>query len=836
VPPPDKVRADFEAMRQAGANALRTYEPPPRWLLDMADEHGLKVMVGLAWEQHVAFLDDAGRAKAIVAKVGEQVRECESHPAILSYAIGNEIPAPIVRWHGKRATERFLERLHWAVKEADPEGLSTYVNYPSTEYLELPFLDVAAFNVFLEDERTFESYLARLQNLAGDRPLLITEVGVDSQRNGEDTQARALEWQVRHAFGTGAAGVFVFSWTDEWHRGGHDVLDWDFGLVDRERRPKPSLGAVREAFAEAPFPSCGPWPRISVVVCTHNGARTLPECLERLGGLCYPNYETIVVDDGSTDGSGDVARSYGVKVIETSHRGLSFARNTGIDAATGEIVAFLDDDAYPDHDWLHYVAASLREGSNAGIGGPNLPPPEDSLVAECVAAAPGAPIHVLLSDREAEHLPGCNMAFRTTALREVEGFDERFRAAGDDVDLCWRLQDAGETLGFSAGAVVTHRRRDTVRRYLKQQFGYGKAEALLEQKWPNRHNRAGHLRWAGRIYDGASADPSRRRVRVRYGPWGSGLFQSIYEPAPGRLGALMLMPESYLLVMALGALGALGLIWSELLLALPLFAVGVFGICWRAFASGWRAHRPALGQPLGDLLRRRLLTGALFLLQPLARLSGRLLNGLSPWRRRAGHSRAVPLPRTAFIWSERWRAHAERLEELQRLLVDDGAIVKGGGAFDRWDLHVRPGPLGGARLRTAVEEHGDGKQLTRVKVWPRLSWGAAAIPLLLAFGVLAWVEGEMPWAATLSLFAAVPASLAVSDCSAAVGMVLRDVSRLERREGGLPAEPALEPEDLARAEAAASFATERSLRPGGEPELRPPVLSEFTHESDRVRP
>jgi GT2 family glycosyltransferase len=836
LPPQDRVRTDFEAMVDAGVNALRTYEPPPLWLLEMAAEYGLRVMVGLAWEQHIAFLDDPGRAKAIAAKVVDQVRSCAAHPAILCYALGNEIPAPIVRWHGKREVEKFLERLHWAVKEEDPRALSTYVNYPSTEYLELPFLDIAAFNVFLEDERTFESYLARLQNLAGDRPLLIAEVGVDSQRNGEDAQAQALEWQVRHAFGTGAAGVFVFSWTDEWHRGGHDVLDWDFGLVDRERHPKPSLGVVREAFAEVPFPSSGPWPRISVVVCTHNGERTLPECLERLRDLCYPSYETIVVNDGSTDGSGDLARSYGVKVVETPHRGLSFARNAGIDAATGEIVAFLDDDAYPDHDWLHYVAAALREGSNAGIGGPNIPPPEDSLVAECVAVAPGAPIHVLISDREAEHLPGCNMAFRTAALREVGGFDERFRAAGDDVDLCWRLQDAGETLGFSAGAVVTHRRRDTVRRYLKQQFGYGKAEALLEQKWPNRHNRAGYLRWAGRIYDGASADPARRRARIRYGPWGSGLFQSIYEPAPGRLSALMLMPESYLLVMGIGVLGILGLLWSELLLALPIFALGVFGILWRAFASGWRAHRPALGRAPLDLLRRRLLTGALFLLQPLARLAGRLLNGLSPWRRRAGRSRAVPLPRTVCIWSERWRNHPQRLEELQRLLVDDGAIVKGGGAFDRWDLHVRPGPLGGARLRTAVEEHGGGKQLTRIKVWPRLSRVTAVVLVLLGFTALAWINGEPRMAASLALLALVLALLAVFDCSAAVGMVLRDVSRLEQLERARSAELALETEDLAQAEASAPLAASGSSRPGAEPGLRSRVLSEATGESDRGLP
>ena len=98
-------------------------------------------------------------------------------------------------------------------------------------------------------------------------------------------------------------------------------------------------------------------------------------------------------------------------------------------------------------------------------------------------------------------MPGCNMAFRKAALEEIGGFDERFRVAGDDVDVCWRLQESGWTLGFSAGAVVMHRRRDSVRRYLKQQYGYGKAEALLERKWPSRYNRAGSSRWSGRIYD-----------------------------------------------------------------------------------------------------------------------------------------------------------------------------------------------------------------------------------------------------------------------------------------------------------------------------------------------
>jgi GT2 family glycosyltransferase len=777
-PPRDSVRRDFEAMAGAGANALRTYLPPPLWLLDLAIEYDLHVMVGLAWEQHVAFLEGSDLGERIVAKVGRQVRECESHPAILCYAIGNEIPAPIVRWHGKHKVERFLERLYWEGKAADPDALFTYVNYPSTEYLELPFLDLAAFNVFLEDESTYESYLARLQNLSGDRPLLITEVGIDSRRNGEDAQAEALGWQVRHAFGTGAAGVFVFSWTDEWHRGGHEVTDWDFGLVDRERRPKPSLAAIRGAFAAAPFSPGGPWPSVSVVVCTHNGASTLSECLEGVRGLSYPDFELIVVDDGSSDNSAEIARAHGATLVEMDHGGLSAARNAGVERARGEVVAFLDDDAYPDPDWLQYLVADLRESGHAGVGGPNLPP-DDGIVAECVAAAPGGPIHVLISDREAEHVPGCNMAFRKSALSEIGGFDERFRVAGDDVDVCWRLQEAGWTLGFSAGAVVMHRRRNSVRRYLKQQYGYGKAEALLERKWPSRYNRAGSSRWSGRIYDSPPSGTAGRRAMVRYGTWGSGLFQSIYQPAPGRFANMLLAPETLLLLGALGGASALGLVWRPLLLvALPFF-VCLCVLLWHAVASGWQAHPAVPGRSRFGTFQRRDMTTVLFLMQPVARLAGRLRNGLSPWRRRLRPEAAWPWPRTVEVWSESWCGPQARVQALQDSLAARGGYVRSGGPFDRWDLDLRAGPLGGVKIRTAVEEHGSGRQLLRAKIWPRASTRGLLMALSLAvLAVYALLGGEPEIGASIAFALLLVVGMGIEGTGTATSLALSEVERM----------------------------------------------------------
>ena len=570
------VERDFAEMAKHHINTVRVYTVPPRWLLHAASRYGLRVMVGLPWEQHVAFLDDQNRISSIEERVRMAARACAGHPAILCYAIGNEIPASIVRWHGARRVERFLERLYHTVKAEDPRALVTYVNYPSTEYLQLDFVDVVCFNVYLESVEKLVPYLARLQNLAGDRPLLLAEVGLDSRRHGEAAQAAALSWQVRTTFASGCAGTFVFAWTDDWHRGGFDIGDWDFGLTARDRKPKPALAAVRDAYAEVPFRRDLRWPLVSVVVCSYNGARTIRDTLEGLRHLDYPNFEVIVVDDGSTDATALIADEYDIRLIRTDNRGLGSARNTGLAAATGEIVAYTDDDARPDPHWLTYLAAAFAKTKHAGIGGPNIAPPGDGPLAACVANAPGGPVHVLLTDQEAEHIPGCNMAFRKDRLAAVGGFDPRFRVAGDDVDICWQLQERGLTLGFSPAALVWHHRRNSVRTYWKQQQGYGTAEALLETKWPERYNAAGHLTRAGRLYgQGWTRALGSRRGRIYTGTWGSAPFQSVYQPAPRLLASLPLMPEWYLVVAALVAVSALGYFWAPLFLTLPLLVVAV---------------------------------------------------------------------------------------------------------------------------------------------------------------------------------------------------------------------------------------------------------------------
>src|SRR5204863_3277234 len=214
-PSRERVAEDFRLMADLGINTVRTYTPPRIDLLDEAARQGLRVMAGLPWAQHVAFLDDRKLTSAIRRDIVSQVRALGSHPAVLMMALGNEIPPGVVRWHGNLRVEKFLRALYEEAKSASPQSLFTYVNFPPTEFLDLSIFDVCAFNVYLHREPELRAYLARLQHIAGHKPLLLAEAGADSIREGEDGQAGITAMHLRSAFAEGACGAIAYAWTDE---------------------------------------------------------------------------------------------------------------------------------------------------------------------------------------------------------------------------------------------------------------------------------------------------------------------------------------------------------------------------------------------------------------------------------------------------------------------------------------------------------------------------------------------------------------------------------------------------------------------------------------------
>jgi glycosyltransferase involved in cell wall biosynthesis len=547
---------------------------------------------------------------------------------------------------------------------------------------------------------------------------------------------------------------------------------------------KPACGAVVRAFGKAPFDKEIEWPRVSVVVCTYNGGRTLQQTLEALHHVEYNNFEIIVVDDGSTQDIASIANAFDVTFIRTENRGLSSARNTGMHASIGEIIAYIDDDAYPDPHWLHYLAATFMNTSHVGVGGPNLAPPGDGPIAHCVAHAPGGPIHVLLSDHEAEHLPGCNMAFRRVALMAIGGFDAQFRIAGDDVDVCWRLQDRGGTLGYHAAAVVWHHRRNSVRAFWKQQLNYGRAEADLERKWPEKYNAVGHARWSGRLY---SKSMMRRlgfftAPRIYHGTWGSALFQTATVDPPGFWRSLPSMPEWWMLVIVLAAAASVGSMWHPMLLAIPLLFVAIAVPLVQCATAGLGMRRE-VGQGRISWFKHCLMTAALHLIQPIARLGGRLGRGLTPWRRRGVDGFSFPWRRKVTIWSEEWRSGEDRLRAMEGQLRARGAAVYRGGDFDRWDLELRAGLLGAVRMDLVVEEHGRGKQLVRFRAWPRATSGA--LMLIFALTVVAMIDSIVA-AQKGAMICGIPAWLlamrTVQECAAGMAAVKAALKTQEQQD------------------------------------------------------
>ena len=731
-PPPAQAKRDLAQIRDLGANLVRIYALPAAWFFELAAEHDLKILLDVPWSKHLCFLDDAKAREEAEQAVRQAAETYAGHPALFALSVVNEIPPDIVRWSGTRRVAEFIDRLCALVKEVDPQCLCTFANYPPTEFLRAQANDFVTFNVYLHHQKPYQNYLSRLQILADSKPLMIGEFGIDSSE-GETRKAAILEWQIETTFRAGLAGSVIYSFTDDWYRGGMQITNWAFGLTTRERQPKDSFQAVHKSFQQAPYFPLASWPMVSIVVASFNGARTLKACLDSLFRLHYPNYEVILLDDGSTDETPQIAALYpGLIYLRQENLGLSSARNAGIEKARGEIVAFTDSDCRADEDWLYYLAGDLQSGNFAGIGGPNFLPPEDSWIAGAVMVSPGGPAHVMLTDRLAEHIPGCNMAFYKSALDEVGRFDPIFRKAGDDVDLCWRLQQAGYQIGFSPSGFVWHYRRSTLRAYLTQQKGYGAAEALLVHKHPEYFNLLGGSIWRGRIYTAARFGVTIRPPMIYHGMFGSSLFQSLYISAPA--GAVMFFTSLEYHVLVTIPLLILSVVFHFLApLAIASLACPV-ALC---IAAAAQADLPRKSRRFWS----RPLVALLFFLQPIvrgwARYQGRLTLRPTPLEAYESlDSLALKKFRGSFEKADYWAQNGvSRLDFLRRtldLLDRRGWQNKSDIGWSNFDIEIFGSRWTRLYLTTAAEDHGQGRQLIRCRL--RAAW--TLLSQIVFFGLL----------------------------------------------------------------------------------------------------
>ncbi len=210
-------------------------------------------------------------------------------------------------------------------------------------------------------------------------------------------------------------------------------------------------------------------PSVSVVVNTYNRAASLHQTLQGLRRQNYANFEVIVVNGPSTDGTIDVLRAHSseIRIGCCAERNLSISRNVGIEMALGEFVAFIDDDAVPDEDWLVDAIAAFDSDEVAGVGGFVFDHTGYELqYSYTVCDRMGNAYHNLTVPMPDFCYPGChrfpallgtNSIFRRSALLEIGGFDEQFDYFLDETDVNVRLIDAGYILKQIPRAFVYHR-------------------------------------------------------------------------------------------------------------------------------------------------------------------------------------------------------------------------------------------------------------------------------------------------------------------------------------------------------------------------------------------
>ncbi len=732
----ERLDRDLALMREMGLNVLRIYHRPPLWFLDRCAAAGMRVLITLPWAKHIEFLRERRHHEAITESVHAAVAEHAGHPAIFGYLVGNEISPTMVRWLGVRRVTEFIEHLIRVSREANPDVLYSYASYPPTEFLLPQNVDFLCFNVYLHYQREFERYLLRLQNLAEERPLMLGEFGMDTIRHTEDEQAEMLSWHLDSVVKCGLAGTVFFAWTDEWFTGEQEITDWAFGIVTRQREPKKSFHALGDKFgndnAALPRRALPQTPFVSVIVCSYNGAKTLAACLESLGKIDYPSYEVILVDDGSTDDTpGIAARFSGVRYVRQTNHGLSHARNTGAAAARGEVFAYTDSDCMADTDWLNYLIGTLVSGNFAGAGGPNVSPPARDWVQACVAAAPGGPSHVLLTDVVAEHIPGCNMAWYRWAFESVGGFDVEYRKAGDDVDFCWRIQQAGWEIGFSPTAIVWHHRRFTLGAFRRQQEGYGEAESMLRFKHLIFFGPTGSAKWRGQIYGTPRFSWFINRPIIYHGIFGEGFFQSIYATPQSELAGYLSSVEWFALTVFLFGLG----IFLPALRILPYLMFG--GTLCVALSYMLRARI----EPKFDTAAARLLVMLLAFAQPLVRGWSRYFTWLQFKRTPraviatheqlpAGSGFSGTLSRRSY-WSEEGKDRHQLLATTFALLEEEGWRYSSDTGWNEWDIKIYGNFWWSIVLQTVTEYHGGPKCLTRVRLRHRLVTTTVIINLVI---------------------------------------------------------------------------------------------------------
>ena len=617
-------------MAELGINTVRTYTPPRRDLLDEAARCGLRVMVGLPWSQHVAFLDNRSLKREIRRELVKKVAELGDHPAVLAFALGNEIPPGVVRWHGRVRVENFLRSLYKAAKDASPASLlttsifrrpssatsrsSTSVRSTCTCIANPSYVPISRASSMSPARNRCSSPRRAPTAFARGKPGRRTSRRCTSASRSK--KARAARWPSPGPTSGGAAATrsrtgSSASWTPS--------------------AAEPAARAVSTTFASAPFhasrgANLAAGFRRRVRLQRGGNARRQPAVAR--SRLTYPNYEVILVNDGSKDRTSEIARAHPrVRVIDTLNQGLSAARGTWVlpkRPANRRL-----------HRCGHAGGSRLADVSGSTVfrircrrlrRTPTWLPPTTHRSRSASRGSLAVRRTCCSTTGSQSTSPGATWRSAATpcsrsaaSIRCISAPATMWTCAGGcrrgaGKSASRRLPWSGTTTGAPS------------RRYWFQQVGYGEGETWLMAHHPEKFL-DGHMLWRGRIY---SPLPFVRSRGQRADPWGTRLpsvYRADVHPFAFMPHSIRWQVISFVMSLAGLAVVATGEHWWA---AALLLGSGLVGL---AVTIGKNdSVRVAIGrrfsQGLEGLVSRR--GGVSAFLQPLARLRGQIRGALSP--------------------------------------------------------------------------------------------------------------------------------------------------------------------------------------------------------------
>jgi GT2 family glycosyltransferase len=499
----------LDELAGANVNTLILSESQAETVLGVAGQAGLYAMVEIAIDPRE--LTSASEIHNAVARVAQTAGILRGYPALVGFLIdcpidGSAIPSSAIEVLHKElaALARTIHENHGnqliALKRhADAPAIATGgaehfreisddVSQKVAQKISSDLCtDLTYVNLARIDAADLACAIAALHRLAAAHPLVV-EFG--EERPGQ-------EEMVAHAFGLGAAGVVAPAMPPAASPGWQNVRMLSAG----ELLPFAQVGG-----SSAPLPASTPM--VSVVVAARDDECTIASCLESIGRLQYPNFEVIVVDDGSRDLTADIAATMGsprlIRILREPHAGFGATCNIAMRAARGQFIAFTRADCIVDADWLALGVRAMLEGRLDGCRGPIYPsPPTEGITTRAIASL-ASTISVDAGEDRAVLLTDRNMIVRKASLIAVGGFDSSFIDGGGAVDLSARMIEVQMALGWCPAGCVWRCASTGVGEFYRRCIRHGRTDALLAIKHPDLFGAA--LR---RSHQAATLDGSR---------------------------------------------------------------------------------------------------------------------------------------------------------------------------------------------------------------------------------------------------------------------------------------------------------------------------------------